>query len=114
MLLFAPCVRGCQTGRRIAGLRRRTISRVCALWIIGLILIPFTAPFKTYQLEGSGQNSASSHDGLPKDKAATDEKLAGVSHAAQLPPPFRVVVVSLVTRPTHFGQYHPPSTILRL
>jgi hypothetical protein len=113
ILLRVLPVRSRQTQRLVAGLRRHTISRVCALWIVALILIPFTAPFKTYELRGSSHD-ASSHDGLPKDKAATDEKLAGLPHASQFAPPLRIVVVSLVTRRTDGGHHQPRSTILRL
>ena len=87
---------------------------MCALWIVALVLIPFTAPFKTYELAGSPQDAASSHDGLPKDKVASDEKLAGLSHVSEFPPPLCVVVVSLVARQTDTGHHQLRSTILRL
>jgi hypothetical protein len=50
--------------------RHHLVSRVCAIWCIGLILTPFTAPFKTFDLNRS--TSHHSDDGLPKDKTDSD------------------------------------------
>jgi len=57
-------------GRTLRGVRQHLMSRVCAIWCIGLILIPFTAPFKTFDLKSS--TSHHSDDGLPKDKTDSD------------------------------------------
>lgn len=71
-------------GRRLIRLRRHLISRLCALSIITLVLIPFTAPFKTYGL--AGPPSGHANDGLPKHKIASDEKLDGVFSSSLVAP----------------------------
>jgi hypothetical protein len=93
-------------------LRRRAISKIFALWIVALILTPFTAPFKTFDL--SGARTAGSHDGLPKDKTAPDEKLTDQSDASLIPPSLNVIVVRPRTRHDQKAERQPQSTILRL
>jgi hypothetical protein len=65
--------------RRIfASVRRHPISRVCAIWSIALIVIPFTAPFKTLDL--GSPTSGHSQDGSPKDKTDSDNKVGEPVH----------------------------------
>ncbi len=70
-------------GHRFTALRRHTISRIAALWLLSLILIPFTAPFRTFDLASSpvGQR----YDTIPKDKADCDDAVP--------PPPMQVPLV---------------------
>ena len=49
--------------RRFVRLREHTIAKLSALAFIALILLPFTAPFPTYHLDGSGRP----YDALPKE-----------------------------------------------
>jgi hypothetical protein len=65
-------------GRTFGGVRRHPISRVCAILSIALILIPFTAPFKTFDL--GSPTSGHSQDGLPKDKTDSDNKVGEPVH----------------------------------
>ena len=61
--------------RRFVTLRRHAIAKLSALFLLALILTPFTAPFATYQLS----QSADSHpfDTPAKAKSVADEKLEG-------------------------------------
>ena len=93
-------------------MRQYTISKIFALWIVGLILTPFTAPFKTYDVAGIQTDGA--HDGLPKDKTAPDEKLTGLSDATLIPPSLNVVVVKPFTHHSQNEERQPQSTVLRL
>jgi len=74
----------------LLSVRRHAISRICSLWLIALILIPFTAPFRTFDLAGSTSHS---YDGLPKDKVDSDDKLAALGDTT-LPLPSRDVIVA--------------------
>jgi hypothetical protein len=93
-------------------LRRHLISRVCALSIIALVLTPFTAPFKTYGL--AGPSSGQSHDGLPKAKAVSDEKLVGVASTPLAAPSLNVVGIEPSTDRNQIEERPLHATILRL
>jgi hypothetical protein len=99
-------------GRRLTGLRRHLISRVCALSIITLILLPFTAPFKTYGLAGSSSRHA--HDGLPKHKIDADQKLAGLSKAPLVVPAPDIVGLEPFSRHHQIQERQLRATILRI
>ena len=77
LLLSARTMPG-RKGRTFAGARRHPISRVCAIWSIALILIPFTAPFKTIDL--GSPTGGHSPNGLPKDKTDSDNKIGEPVH----------------------------------
>jgi hypothetical protein len=96
----------------VGTLRRNTISKIFALWIIGLILMPFTAPFKTYDL--AGVRTPASRDGLPKDKTAPDEKLTDQSDASLIPPSLDEIVIRPHTRHSQNQSRQPQTRILRL
>jgi hypothetical protein len=98
--------------RRLIGLRRHLISKVCALSIITLVLVPFTAPFKTYTLVGPSNGHA--HDGLPKHKIASDEKLAGVSDESLVAPAANTVAVEPSTHRNQIEERQLHATILRI
>ena len=88
------------------------VSKVCALSIITLVLIPFTAPFKTYELSGSRSDHA--HDGLPKDKIDSDEKLVDLSGDSLTAPALNIFPVEPPTRPKQIGERQLQTTILRI
>jgi hypothetical protein len=50
--------------RRFVLLRRHTVARFFALAFIALILLPFTAPFPTYELDSAHGHP---YDALPKE-----------------------------------------------
>ena len=93
-------------------MRRLAISKICALWIAALILLPFTAPFKTVDLPNS--QSAGSHDALPKDKVDADDKTVAPTDGSLLPPSLRIVVVRSVARQDQVDQHLLQHAILRL
>ena len=99
-------------GRRLISLRRHLISRVCALFFITLVLVPFTAPFKTYAL--AGPSSGHANDGLPKAKVHSDEKLVGVSTESLVAPAPNIVAVDPSTRRNQIEERQLQVTILRI
>jgi hypothetical protein len=111
-LAEAAHVHRSRKGRRITRLRRHVISKLCALSIIALVLTPFTAPFKTYDLADSRSDHA--HDALPKDKIGADEKLAGVSEESVAAPVLNIVSVEPSPRPSQIRERQLHATILRI
>jgi hypothetical protein len=99
-------------GRRLRSLRRHLIARVSALFIITLVLLPFTAPFKTYVL--AGPSSGHAHDGLPKHKIDSDEKLVGVSNESLVAPAPNIVGLEPSTRRGQIEERRLHATILRI
>jgi hypothetical protein len=112
ILLKMVHVHRSRKGRRLIGLRRHLFSKVCALSIITLVLVPFTAPFKTYALAGPSNGHA--HDGLPKHKIAPDEKLAGVSSESLVAPAANIVAVEPFTHRNQIEERQLHATILRI
>ena len=104
-------VHRCRSDRGIQSLRR-TISKICALWLVTLILLPFTAPFKTYEL-GNGASDRS-HDWLPKDKTDSDDKLTAPSTWVLLSPALNGLIVKHFARLGQIEEHHLQYTILRL
>jgi hypothetical protein len=100
-----------QPGQRIDYFRRLTISKVFALLIVALILLPFTAPFRTYDLATA---QSGSHDALPKDKVDADDKIATPAEGSLLPPSLSMVVVRPVARQNQVEQHPLHHSILRL
>jgi len=72
-------VLGCRTICRFVVLRRHLVSRLAAVSLVTLILLPFTAPFATYQPASSSSHSL---DGIPKEKTGSDDKLIVPSQAS--------------------------------
>ena len=103
---------GSRTARTFDSVRRDAFSKICALWVVSLILIPFTAPFKTYEL-ASSRTDHGSHDGLPKDKIATDEKAVSQSDHSRVPPTLDIVD-NPFTRPHSIEAPRLQPTVLRL
>jgi hypothetical protein len=105
-------VRRCPGARTIADLRGHRISKICALFFLTLILIPFTAPFKTFELAGAHNEHSS--DGLPKDKIGSDEKLTAPSDSSRIPPALESVIVKAFDRCSQVEDHPILVTILRL
>ena len=59
------------------------IAKLSALWLFLLILIPFTAPFRTIDLSGSPLSHQS--DGIPKDKSDADGAILAAPAASYTP-----------------------------
>jgi hypothetical protein len=96
----------------VIGLRRRTISKISALCLVALGLLPFTAPFKTFDFASS--RSDGSHDSLPKDKVDPDEQLASPPDESLIPPHLTIVGVAPFTRPSQHEEHPFFSMALRL
>ena len=59
-----------------AWVRSHVLARLAAVFLLSLILVPFTAPFRTFDLHDTpGQHSS---DGLPKDKVDADAAVVGM------------------------------------
>ena len=104
---------GSGTARTFDRVRRHAFSKICTLWIVSLILLPFTAPCKTYEL-ASSRTDHGSHDGLPKDKIATDEKAVSQSDHSRVPPALDIIVDNPFTRPHPIEAPRLQPTVLRL
>jgi len=100
---------------RLACLRRHLVSKACALWFIVLILLPFTAPFPTYHLQGS--SSGRPYDALPKDlreKAGSEDKLALPTEWSMLPDALDTVVTTHSPAAYRPAELPPRHIVLRL
>jgi hypothetical protein len=95
----------------LSNLLGHTFAKVCALVFLALILIPFTAPFRTIDLAGSHSDRA--HDGLPKDKTGSDDKVAP-SAASLGPQTLMIVTVKAVARVHQIQEPPRRLTILRI
>lgn len=93
-------------------LGRHAISRVCALWLVGLILVPFTAPFKTYDLFGS--DTGHSHNGLVKDKIGSDEKVVGRAGESPARPFLNAIVIESFKSTNQIEEHPLQHAILRI
>ena len=82
--------------RPISNLLGYTISKICALVFLALILVPFTAPFRTFELPSP--HSDRSHNGLPKVKIGSDEKLVSSPAVSMGPPALTIVTVKAPAR----------------
>jgi hypothetical protein len=101
--------------QRLGRLRQHAISKACALWFIVLIVLPFTAPFATFQLNHS--SNANPCDALPKDlkdKVGSDDKLALPSSWSVVPRPLTVVIVGSLPPLNQPKEHLPQHTVLRL
>jgi hypothetical protein len=96
---------GCRRMRRLA------LAKVAALMLLALILLPFTAPFKTYAF--SATRSQHSDDQLVNDKLGDDEKLVESSERWHAPRALNVLVSPPILRDqVQQPQLH--STVLRI
>jgi hypothetical protein len=93
-------------------LRGHAISQISALVFLTLILVPFTAPFKTFELHGSHRSG--SQDGLPKDKISSSEKLVPQATGSLVPPTLTILTVKTAARRHQIQDPPFRSTILRI
>jgi hypothetical protein len=108
-------VRRGATGGWFSRLRGHALSRVCALWFTVLILLPFTAPFPSYQLH----DSSGSHpfDAVPKDlkiKGGSDDQPGLPAHGFVVPASLNVIVVSHVRIVRSPAEHPPQHAVLRI
>lgn len=100
------------TVRTFKCFHRHVVSRFFALFLLALILIPFTAPFATIELSQASRGHQ--HDGLPKDKTDSEEKLVVPLDYFILPLAPSIAGVRSVV-PAHSRAEHPQQyTVLRL
>jgi hypothetical protein len=108
-------VRRWQRSGRFLRVRRHAVSKTFALWIITLILLPFTAPFPTYELANFSSHHA--FDWLPKEaknKTGADDKLIVPTDQSLVPPVLNLVVPRDVISANQFEETPLQHIILRL
>lgn len=103
---------GCRRKRTRIALRRRAIAKIAALFLVALSVLPFSAPFKTFDFASS--HSDGSHDGLPKDKVDSDEQLASPPDDSLIPAHLTIVAVAPFVRPSQLEEHPFAATVLRL
>ncbi len=91
-------------------LRRCTI--IAALFLVILIALPFSAPFKTFDFADA--HSSSSPDSLPKDKIDSSQDVLGQPEESFAPPDLTIVVIAPFTRSSQLAEHPFSSTVLRL
>ena len=92
-------------------MHRLAISKIAAVTLLALILLPFTAPFKTYELSSPQDQS---FDQLVKAKFGADDKLVGVTESSPIPQALNIVVSSAPRLINQVDQPQVHSTVLRL
>jgi hypothetical protein len=103
-------VHGCRKIWCFVGLRRHLVSRLAAVSLLTLILLPFTAPFATYQPASSSTHSL---DGIPKEKTGSDDKLI-VPSQALLFLTVRVLVTASADLESQLQAHPQQQTVLRI
>ena len=92
-------------------LRHRTVSKLFAVWFVITIVLPFTAPFQTWDLTGP-VGKAPGHDAAPSDKLSKNAAaVAVVACSEPVPRSISLPVRPLVNRQAHRQVLH---TVLRL
>ena len=89
--------------RRFLETRAHGVSRLFALALIALILLPFTAPFPTCELGGAQKSRPC--DVVAKDKAFEDDLLPVAAWSFMLP---------VLVAPAAAACHPPPSDVERL
>ena len=103
----------CRRSPEIFSLRRRTISKIAALFLVTLSLLPFSAPFKTLDFASSHSDDASPGS-VVKDKVDGDEASLCTLDETLIPPQLKVVVVTPLTRANQLEEHQFSHTVLRL
>ena len=99
-------------GPRIGSLRHRAIAKISAACLIVLSVLPFSAPFKTFDFvthHGNGPDGSP-----PKDKIDSGDESVGVVDTSLIPPTLKAVVVAPFTRSSQLDSHPPASTVLRV
>jgi hypothetical protein len=98
--------------RRFVRLRRHTAARAAALFLITLILLPFTAPFPTCELTHSSHSDP--FDTPAKAKLGTDDTLEVPLSAVCIGVRATLAALTDVTGATEIVTHPPKHTILRI
>ena len=104
-----------KTSEGLADIRGQGVSKAFAVVFTILILLPFTAPFPTYDLQHSFNGQPL--DTIPKDvkdKSGTDDKVALPVERSAVVPTLAVLADGRIHRSTQFDQPPTQHTILRL
>jgi hypothetical protein len=92
--------------------RCRTITTIVAVFLAVLILLPFSAPFKTFDL--SDTHSGGGSGNLPNEKLDCDDDLVNLSGGSLVPPDFAIVVVAPFTHSRPLDTHPRSYSVLRL
>jgi hypothetical protein len=85
---------------------------MAALYLVILIALPFSAPFKTFDLADA--HSSSSPDSLPKDQVDSSDDVLGQPEEFLAPPDLTIVVIAPSTRSSQLAEHPFSPTVLRL
>ena len=99
-------------GPRIASLRHCAIAKISAGCLIVLSVLPFSAPFKTFDLVT--HDSHGPDGSLPKDKADSGDESVGVTNESLIPPPLKAVVIAVFVCSSQCDSHPLLSTVLRV
>ena len=99
-------------GPRIVTLRDCAIAKISAVCVIILSVLPFSAPFKTFDF--ATHHSHGPDGSLPKDKVDSDDESVGVSDESPIPATLKAVVVALLICSSQPDSHPLPSTVLRV
>ena len=99
-------------GPRIVSLRHRAITKISAGCLIALSVLPFSAPFKTFDF--ATHDNRCPDGSLPKDKADAGDESVGVADESPIPPPLKAVVVAVFVCSSQPDCHPLLSTVLRV
>jgi hypothetical protein len=108
-------VHGLIGSHRLGRLRHHALTKICAVWFIVLILLPFTAPFPTYQLDHPSNGLP--YDAIPKEvknKIGSDDEFALPSSWSTVPATLNVVFARHVPAFDQINSHPRQHTVLRL
>ena len=69
----------------------RTISRLLAIWLVVLIVVPFTAPWGVCDLADLTGHQPSHSDGLAKPNVSPDETIVALTNCTFVGPVLQIV-----------------------
>jgi hypothetical protein len=106
------CMQRLRRGPRIVSLRHRAIAKIAAGCLIILGVLPFSAPFKTFDF--AAHDSHCPDGNLPKDKADWGDESVDVIEEPPIPPPLKAVVVAVFVCSSQRDCHPLLSTVLRV
>jgi hypothetical protein len=112
ILLSRKNMQRLRKGPRIASLRRRAIARIAAGCLVILGVLPFSAPFKTFDF--AAHDSHCPEGNLPKDKADCGDDSVDVTDESLIPPPLKAVFVAVFACSSQCDSHPLLSTVLRV
>jgi len=92
----------------------RTISRLLAIWLVVLIVLPFTAPWGVCDLGDLTRHQPPHSDGLAKTNASPDETIVALPDCPVVGPVLEIVAVKSIDLADLIAPLPLRHTVLRL